>query len=428
MKKLITVCTSMVAVVASATSITGISANQRWPWNNLMDVDFTLSDSTASMAYRIELSATYNNGANKVYARSYLTEPIVEGDGAKRVTWDLGADCPELKADDFTVSVTATPLVDNDIPVFMVIDLSTGANSTKYPVRYTTTPPDLSDDTCRTTEMWLRRIKAGTFKMGGAEGGASGSSVLSPAKTITLTKDFYMAIFETTQQQWYQVMGTWPSYHTNMNHRATRPVEQIMRDDVRGPLWVSSNSGLTAYKWPEDGHAALPSSFVGRIQANTGISTFDLPTEAQWEYACWAGTHNAYPTTAYGRFNENGGKLNDDRNVEAVANATSSDSYGTAKVGSYLPNAWGLYDMFGNVWEIVLDRWMASSWPSDVVDYDDYGGPSNAQGGAAGQVVVKSQSCTWGTYYGARQYRRNNEFSSKYKSSTCGARFCVTLE
>ena len=89
MKKLITVCTSMVAVVASATSITGISANQRWPWNNLMDVDFTLSDSTASMAYRIELSATYNNGTNKVYARSYLTEPIVEGDGAKRVTWDL---------------------------------------------------------------------------------------------------------------------------------------------------------------------------------------------------------------------------------------------------------------------------------------------------------------------------------------------------
>ena len=118
-----------------------------------MDVDFTISGSESSMAYRIELSATYNNGANKVYAKSYLTEPVVEGDGDKRVTWDLGADCPELKADDFSVTVTATPLVGNDIPVYMVIDLSSGPSSAKYPVRYTTTPPDLSDDTCRTTEM-----------------------------------------------------------------------------------------------------------------------------------------------------------------------------------------------------------------------------------------------------------------------------------
>ena len=82
--------------------------------------------------------------------------------------------------------------------------------------------------------------------------------------------------------------------------------------------------------------------------------------------------------------------------------------------------------MFGNVWEIVLDRWKESSWPDEVVN--DYGGPSNAQGGATGEVVVKSQSCTWGAWYGARQYRRNNNFSGNYKSKNCGARFCVTLD
>ena len=416
MKKLIAVCSVVAALASAATTIEVVSANQRWPWNGLMDVDFTISGSESSMAYRIELSATYNNGANKVYAKSYLTEPVVEGDGDKRVTWDLGADCPELKADDFSVTVTATPLVGNDIPVYMVIDLSSGPSLAKYPVRYTTTPPDLSDDTCRTTEMWLRRIKAGVFKMGGANGGATGISTLSPAKDITLTKDFYMAVFETTQQQWHQVMGTWPSFRTNLNHRATRPVEQITRDDIRGPLWVSSG---TAYRWPEDGHVAAPDSFVGRMQSRIGMSRFDLPTEAQWEYACWAGKHDSPPDATLGRFSENGGNDNpDDRNADA--------SSATAKVGSYLSNAWGLYDMFGNVWEIVLDRWKESSWPDEVVN--DYGGPSNAQGGATGDVVVKSQSCTWGAWYGARQYRRNNNFSGNYKSRNCGARFCVTLD
>ena len=418
MKKLITICTSMAAVVASATAITGISANQRWPWNGLMDVDFTLSGSAASMAYRIELSATYNSGTNSVYAKSYLTEPVVEGDGAKRVTWNLGADCPELKADDFTVSVTATPLVGNDIPVYMVIDLSSGPASTKYPVRYTTTPPDLSDDTCRTTEMWFRRIKAGTFFMGKYDA-TTGYSTYLPKREMTLTKDFYMAIFETTQQQWAQVMGTWPSYFSNVTCRATRPVETISTKECRG----TPDNGL----WPQS-KTVLATSFAGLMRSRAGLGGFDLPTETQWEYACRAGTteyrYSNSPAAQLGRMMENGGRIDNGDGTYTFPAGDCDDAHGTAKVGSYEQNAWGLYDMYGNVQEVCLDRWKPTSWPEDATSVD-YEGPVNTDGAR----VHKGISFSWAAASYMASYLRVQYtcWSAKDEGYGRGARFCVTL-
>ena len=424
------------ALTASAASITGVSANQRWPWNNLVDVDFTISGSTASMAYRIELSATYNNGDNKVYANSYLTEPVVEGDGPKRVTWDLGADCPELKSDDFTISVTATPLTGNDIPVYMVIDLSSGTNTVKYPVRYTTKEPDLSNDKCRTTELWLRRIKTGsTFPMGGNDSGMS--SYLPDAKEMRLTKDFYMAIFETTQQQWAQVMGTWPSYYSNKTYRATRPVESIGRNDVRGSLYY--------YPWPHDNAQGAAGSvgvktFAGRIRARTGLERFDLPTEAQWVYAALGGCtavsgsdskRGFYPSVGSvtdpvvpkiarcGSEPGNGGGVADG---DVGISETSGDKSGTMTVGHYHPNAYGLYDMLGNVWEMVLDRWQAN-WPEEV-DTVDYKGPTSGDG-----TTIKGLPYNWSTYYYSVRARQKAENLDQTKNpGTIGARFCVTLD
>ena len=420
MKKLMTLCSAMAAVAASATTITGVSANQRWPWNNLMDVDFTISGSESSMAYRIELSATYNGGENKVYAKSYLTEPVVEGDGAKRVTWDLGADCPCLKADDFAVTVMATPLAGNDVPVYMVIDLSSGTNSVKYPVRYTTTVPDLNDDKCRTTEMWLRRIRTGVeFPMGGND---SGMTYLNPSKTMMLTKDYYMAIFETTQQQWAQVLGTWPSFYSNETYRATRPVESLTRNLVRGSLYY--------YPWPSTSDVGI-GSFVGKMRARTGLTAFDLPTEAQWEYAARAGstgkrgnyaalgniTDALIPQIARCSLNGGGVAAGDVAPVE-----TEGEKTGTMTVGHYSPNDWGLYDTLGNVWEMVLDRWN-DAWPSEV-DTTDYKGPTTGA-----YSVAKGLPYSWGTYYYSVRARIGVEnINTTTSPGVVGARFCVTLD
>ena len=251
------------------------------------------------------------------------------------------------------------------IPVekaYLVIDISNGVEANHYPHRFTEIPPDVSDDVCRTTELWLRRIPKGTFRMGSPDG-ETGRWGDETRHLVTLTKDYYIGVFECTQRQWELVMGNRPSYFRNNDDYATRPVEQVSYDEVRGNVW------------PDGRHIADAASFMWHLQAKTGL-TFDLPTEAQWEYACRAGTRTALNSgknlssdrqddnvAEVARYWENGGEGGED-------NRDCDTSRGTAKVGSYLPNAWGLYDCHGNVCEWCLDWYekdLGTSSASDPV-------------------------------------------------------------
>ncbi len=239
---------------------------------------------------------------------------------------------------------------------YLVIDLET------WEYRYTDTAPDLDDDTCRTTELWLRYIPAGTFTMG-SPSDELGRWDDETQHQVTLTKPFYIGVFECTQEQWELVMGTRPSYFSNDDYYATRPVEEVSYDMIRG---TSAGAG-----WPSS-NAVDATSFMGILREKTGLM-FDLPTEAQWEYACRAGTTTALNS---GKNLENEGE--DDNmaevgrytfNHEGGVHQNSDTTYGTAKVGSYLPNAWGLYDMHGNVWEWCLDWWNGKAYSSaDATD------------------------------------------------------------
>jgi formylglycine-generating enzyme required for sulfatase activity len=152
-------------------------------------------------------------------------------------------------------------------------------------------------------------------------------------------------VFEVTQKQWALVMGTWPSYFTNVSYRDARPVDQVSYYQIREN---PTNSHDPAVSWPSNS-AVNAQSFMGRLRARTG-KAFDLPTEAQWEYAGRAGT-----TTA----------LNSGKNLTAEGSSPNM-SGGTAKAGTYLPNAWGLYDIHGNVWEWCLDWY--GTYPGTVSD------------------------------------------------------------
>ena len=235
--------------------------------------------------------------------------------------------------------------------LYVVVDLSGGPIAESYPVRYTNEGPNLKEDKCRTIELWLRKIPKGMFMMGSPEDevGHKADETLHP---VTLTHDYYMGVFECTQKQWELVMGSRPSYCKNNDYYAVRPVEQVSYNNIRG---IEGQAGAG---WPTSGHTVDKLSFMGKLQAKTGLA-FDLPTEAQWEYACRAGT-----TTAL-----NSGKNLTNMKKDSVINEVArywynggsgfspdcAPTYGTAKVGSYLPNAWGLYDMHGNVHEWCLD-------------------------------------------------------------------------
>ena len=127
-----------------------------------------------------------------------------------------------------------------------------------------------------------------------------------------------------------------------------RPVENVSFNTIRG--------AVSGADWPNS-HQVDNNSFMGVLRARTGL-TFDLPTEAMWEYACRAGT-----TTALNSGRDLNSTVTDEamnevgRYSQNWSSAMGGYSSYHTRVGSYLPNSWGLYDMHGNVGEYCLDWW-----------------------------------------------------------------------
>jgi len=349
---------------AQALEVTNVTARQRWPWNNLVDIDFTvLTNGTESATgFAVDVGGSFSNGAERVVASTFTTGTDVSA-GTNRVTWNLGADYPGMKMSDLALTVSASP-----VQPYLVIDLSGGSSAASYPHRYTAQAPDLAGDACRTDELWLRRVPSGSFTMG-SPNGEVGKTTNEIQHAVTLTKGFYIGVFEVTQKQWYNVTGQKPSYYNNADCWATRPVENISYNDIRG-----SAAGTN---WPA-GSAADASSFVGKLRARTGLGALDLPTDAQWEYACRAGTTTSLNSgmniasgasdaslSVLARYKYSGGYLSNGTIQPAQG---VGDTNATAKVGSHLPNAWGLYDMHGNVWERCLDWFSANLGASAATD------------------------------------------------------------
>ncbi len=301
---------------------------------------------------------------------------------------------------------------------YMVIDVSGGPEAESYPATYYRTLADVpggpNSDAYKTTNILMRLISKGGYTMGSPTS-ELGRDSDETQHQVTLTKDFYIGVFEVTQKQWERVMGAWPSYFNNATYRDARPVEQVSYYDIREN---PANSAIDPH-WPQSSQVHAD-SFMGKLRAKTGLATLDLPTESQWEYACRAGTATALNSgknltntgscpnmSEVGRYWYNGGSGYTQNGDTSVA---------TAKVGSYLPNAWGLYDMHGNVWEWCLD-WYASSYPGTVTD------PSGAASGSS--RVLRGGGWGSSARYCRSAYRSG--YNPSYRNYYDGFRISRTL-
>ncbi len=383
---------SCLALFAAETArVTNLTATPRTPWNGLVDITYSLECDTPDAVMAVSFQG-FDYDRNESIPMTALTGDGAGGEllpagGPYHIVWDSANDWPEGHSSEFTV--TATTEVKETTPLYLVVNLNTGA------VTPSTTGPDLSDDTCRTTELWLRRIPKGTFTMGSptSEKGRDSDETLH---LVTLTEDFYIGVFEITQKQYSLIQGSNPSSYKG----DTRPVELVSYDTIRG---TGSTAGAG---WPSYGHAVDGGSFLGKLRAKTG-QTFDLPTEAQWEYACRAGTTTALNTgknltsTDKDSAMDEAGRYNYNQN-----DGKGGYSSNHTRVGSYLPNAWGLYDMHGNVWEWCLDWYKSDQGSSAVTDPkgSNQGSLRVIRGGGWGNYARYCRSAYRGSYYPSYNY------------------------
>ena len=192
------------------------------------------------------------------------------------------------------------------------------------------------------TRMVLAPIVAGSFTMGSPETESERLTDEGPQHRVTLSHDFWMGIHPVTQEQYQIVMGKNPSAFRGKK----LPVESVFWNDA-----VAFCERLTKQ-----------ASVTGQLPEGY---TFRLPTEAEWEYCCRAGTETA---TAFG---DQLGSEQANFNGKLPYNGAEKGPYleQTSDVGSYPANPWGLYDMHGNVWEWCLD---AADFPGEIVDTDTY--------------------------------------------------------
>ena len=262
-----------------------------------------------------EIERCFHAHAAKLYEEAIASDDIK---GLNKVQAERRIE----EAKEYGGNVIATPLMpikpkpaQNSKDLYMVVDLAkTGKSAISY---LGDVPKNGWSDEYKTKKMVLRRIEPGSFEY-------------LPGKSFKITKPFYIGVFEVTQKQYEMTMKVNPSeYKGDM-----RPVERILYSDIRG-----DNKGRN---WPQN-NKVDNNSYIGKLRQKFGLE-FDLPTEVQWEYACRAGTKGilnveGVEMAKLGKCADNGGR--NDHHV---------------KVGSFIPNAWGLYDMHGNVEELCLDR------------------------------------------------------------------------
>ena len=389
--------TVLSALALDAADISNLQVRQQWPFSTKINVTFDLSGVSAENPADVTLRA-YNGSVELDAARLDRATVGKRLNLKENRTYALTID-PDLAFEpgtanlpDFRLKVSATAVAESskealykivnlqspydvvDVTRAELINGERGAIVRDYArigEGYSTSLDDVliwtgvtNDVAYKTTHMVLRKIPAKdkTFFFAGK-------------CNVSFTNDFYIGVFEVTQAQYKKGFGSHPaggSNETNADFADYRPVDRMY---FYTGMRAKKGDNAKASLWPSGDHTDVDDgSFFATLQQHIKL-VFDLPTEAMWEFACRAGTTTDFYTgeaaSEVAATNIMRAYLVNCVNANGKGKSAPEDcdlTDGTAWVGTYRPNAYGLYDMLGNAEELCLDKYAKTIGTADVVD------------------------------------------------------------
>ena len=290
--------------------------------------------------------------------------------GARTITWKPRKAWPDNEVKE-NVKAVVSAWATNAPPDYMAVSLVV-PGETRFYASAGAVPFGVTNDLYKTEWMLFRKCPAAnvTWRMGSPSTEVGHRPNETP-HLVTLADDYYIGVYLVTQRQYELLKSENPQSFRLESDYGTRPVEWVSYNMIRGSVEGNVN-------WPSTDRTVVSAdSYVKKLRDFVGVSGFDLPTEAQWEFACRAGCGSALYNgmelddvvvstrlSPLARYAKNGGFVDGVTDPRPYETCTAAN--GTAKVGSYEPNAWGLYDMLGNMWEWCLDWFQEDASASDA--------------------------------------------------------------
>ena len=385
--------------VGIAADIDSVLVRQQWPWSTDVKVEYRLSNVTSPVDIKVECfndgtPLTVANIDKAITGKTYSLSKGDEGIGFFYIDPVKAFGKSQVSLANFTVKLTLieSNALDSE-PIYKIIDLETkqvtdlsradfyndrgrkyGTYETDFAAigsspskgtPYMTSLENVfiwtgvtNDIAYKTTKLVMRRISAKnkTFMMGSNPNDITVLASDNFQIEVTLTNDYWLGVFEVTRRQSELLAG----------QKSTSLEESEMTMPYIGDRRHVSYNALRGMPndwtgWPENIYAVSDSSKIKKIRDLLPGMMFDLPTEAQWEFACRAGT---YTQNYSGIPSSNGEDAEVDIAVLAKCKMTSAIKV-DYEVGLFRPNAFGLYDILGNVGEAVRDLYDPSKMTQD---------------------------------------------------------------
>ena len=390
----------------AAAQVDRVLVRQQWPWSSEVRVEYSVSGAAAPAAVSFKFydgetvltpsdasalkgdTAYARNGINTVTfdPKRFFALSDVQRFSNFRVQVTLGAESAKMSDRLYRIIDLDTGNIKDLIRADFYNNKGYGTFETNFSVfgeGWTTSLSDVfiwtgvtNNPLYKTSRIVMRFIPAKevTWTMGD-----NSVDSASPAHQVTLNSDYWLGVFEITQAQLYKLSGIYGYNNTGVEGHETMPANGRWDSHWgRKNTWPASD-GRHDYdvgSWGED-------RFLVALRNKTGGNIlFDFPTEAQWEFACRAGTSTKF----YNGLDSGSSPL-------GYRMGTGSGGESPCEVGHYKPNAFGLYDMYSNVAEWCLD-WYASYDGAPVSD------PEGPGSGESGRVT---RGCGYNTAYSTKQ-------------------------